>query len=352
MTRFGLALFAAILAATASYAAAPPPPKGDPLKGVVVGDEVVTCTGDGKSSAVDVYVHSLRHDTKVRGRRCALANRSPIRWQIGHGAFWVSQDMDFFGDRSPPHVGGGFLERIDLALLSKEGDIWNRLDAHFSGETPAFTLGRFVHSGKYFLYFDYLPAGKRLARQFITTNLTGERPDESRDFRKGKSPPCVFSSYISDSPWDAKKERWVPKPWALEWTTPAAFKEPFQALALGDDYYFVTRSGALYRAAKPAKGTDRVLARVWDGKQPIRSFITDAGTGKTFLFVPPAKAGGKPAFFELSDKPKLVEYDPKAVPLPKLDEPHRTILHNARILVALKKIEGKPSAKAEGKKKP
>ena len=84
------------------------------------------------------------------------------------------------------------------------------------------------------------------------------------------------------------------------------------------------------------------MTRVWDGKkQPIKAFVTDAGTGKTFLFVPPAKEGGKRAFFELSAEPKLVEYDPKAVPLPPLDEPHRTILHHARILVALKKIEGK-----------
>src|SRR6185437_16319856 len=101
-----------------------------------------------------------------------------------------------------------------------------------------------------------------------------------------------------------KEGRWIPKPWKLEWTTPAAFEEPFQALALGDDYYFVTCSGSLYRAAKPAKGTGRTLARVWDGKaRPIRSFVSDAKTGKSFLFVPPARPGEKPAFFELSAKP-------------------------------------------------
>ena len=348
MTKFGLALFAAILAATMSYAAAPPDKESDPLKGVVVGNDVVTCTGDGESSMVYVYLHSLRHDTKVRGRWCAGANRSPIRWQIGYGAFWVSQDTDFTGLNRPPRAGGGILERIDLALLFKEGKIFNRLDAHFSGETPARTLSFPVHSSKYFLYFDYLPAGKRLARQFITTNVTGKRLDEDRDFRKGKSPPCTFSSYISDSPWDAKKERWVPKPWALEWSTPAAFEEPFQALALGDDFYFVTRSGAMFRAAKPAKGTDRVLTRVWDGRlRPIKAFVSDAKTGKTFLFVPPAEEGGKRAFFELSDKPKLVEYDPKLVPMPPLEEPHRTILHHARVLVALKKIKGEPAPKGK-----
>ena len=160
--------------------------------------------------------------------------------------------------------------------------------------------------------------------------------------------PWTLTVYRYESRWVGEEyESWVQRPWKREGTITVGFKEPFQALAQGDDFYFATRSGALYRAAKPSKGTDRTLSLVRDRKkQRIESFITDASTGKTFLFVPPAKAGGKPAFFELSDKPKLVEYDPKAVPLPKLEEPHRTILHNARILVALKKIEGKPAAKS------
>jgi hypothetical protein len=95
------------------------------------------------------------------------------------------------------------------------------------------------------------------------------------------------------------------------------------------------------------RGVTGTLARVWDGtRRPIDAFVSDAATGKTFLFVPPATAGGRPAFFELSAKPRPEEYDPKLAPPPKLAEPHRTIVHAAHVLVALKKLEGKLPPKA------
>jgi hypothetical protein len=351
MSNFGDALVAALLLSTVSRGAAPPVKTVDPLKGVVLGNEVVMCVLE-KGINVDAHVHTLSKDRQGRGRTCSFSNRSPLRWQIGEGAFWVSHDWSNFPGGSP-EVGGGTLKRFDLASFSKGEKLWNREDANFSIDTPASGRGGGLHSPLYSLYFDYLPAGKLQARQFMATNIRRSAGLRERDSPEEGAPLIwTFSSYIGESRWDKKEGEWAQQPWKHEWTAPAAFKEPFQALSLGDDFYFVTRSGSLYRAAKPAKGKDRVLARVWDGKkQRIESFITDSATGKTFLFVPPAKAGGRPAYFELSDKPKLVDFDPKLVPLPKLDEPHRTILHNSRVLVALKKIEGKAATKAADKER-
>lgn len=357
MWKLGVMLFAPLLACSCPRAVAPPgepnPVVLDPSKGVVLGDEVVTCTSSG-SLIVEIFAHSIDKDQVTQGRRCSESDRSPFRWQLDHNALWVSSDCKALNPPSPPGVGGRYLQRIDMAEFSKKGEyIFHRQDSRFSDNTPAALLGGDVYSSNYFLYYDYLPAGKAQARQFMVTNLTSKPIDRERDFKDGNPPSSVFSSYISDSHWDAKEGAWKEHPWKLEWSIPPTFQEPFQALGLGDDFYFVTRSGTLFRAAKTAKGKDRTLALVWDGKErPIKAFVSDAKTGKTFLFVPPAKEGGRRAFFELSAEPKLEEYDPKLVPLPKLEEPHRTILHDARILVALKKIAGKAAPKADGDKKP
>ncbi len=349
MSKFGLILLAPLAVCLFSCAGAPPveddPVVGDPLKGVVLGDQVVGCALMEDGVVVEVYSHYLGREQLLPARACSLARGSPHRWHLSHGAFWVSRSWS--PEQIPTYlleVQGGGLERIDMPVFSQMGeDLFNRLDAHFTYGNPAGRLADTVHSDDKFLYMDYLPAGKCRVRQFLATNLPGSEADRSRDLEEVKKAPRVFSSYLGEGEWDAKEGVWKPKPWKLEWSAPPAFVEPFQALSLGDDFYFATRSGALFRAAKPATGTDRVLTPVWGSKkQRIKAFITDSATGKTFLFVPPARVGGKPAFFELSDKPKLVEYDPKLVPLPPVAEPHRTILHATRILVALKKIKPEP----------
>ena len=353
MWNFGPSLLVMLFVSATSYAVAPPV-VNDPLKGVVVGENVVTCApAEGKS--FEAYVHLLHKYGKAPGRMCAMCDRSPFRWQIGQGAVWLSDDDSGFG--SGHGWGGGSLARVDLPLFlqMKHG----YLDGFaYSTSSPAAMIRAGLDTNSS-LYFDYVPTGKFEVRQFILTNEpTTPRPEEIHSPEAVDDPPRPVKK---PDPWTFSCQRYesrtnsnanvdqgdtVLKDWTPEWSTPAAFTEPFQALSLGDDYYFVTRSGALYRAAKPAKGTARVLTPVWYGKkQPIKAFITDAKTGKTFLFVPPAKEGGKRAFFELSDKPRLVEYDPKLVPLPPLEEPHRTIVHAARILVALKKIEGTLPAK-------
>ena len=348
MSNCKLAVFAALLASAASFAAAPPPMRGDPLKGVVLGGEVVYCARYA-AIAVKVYLHPLRKDQPTPGRWCSYSDGVPVRWQLGQGAFWVSHQMRAGVPSHSPTLEDGGLLRFDQRLLSVEGvKLIGHEGTNFSGNLPADLSAFHAFDPRYFLHCDTLPAGKAKARHFTATNLTSGFDARNKEFEEGKTPASKFYCHLGESRRD-KDGEWEEHSWKHEWTTPATFKEPFQALALGDDFYFVTSSGSLFRAAKPAKGTDRVLTRVWDGKRPIKAFVSDAGTGKTFLFVPPAKDGGKRAFFELSDKPRLVEYDPKLVPMPPLEEPHRTIVHAARILVALKKIKGDASPKVGGK---
>jgi len=89
------------------------------------------------------------------------------------------------------------------------------------------------------------------------------------------------------------------------------FREDFQVLSRGDDFYFLTRSGKLYVAPKPARGRNRVMRPVWiDAKRRIETFVTDADTRRTFLFCRQPPGAASAAFFELGGKPALVEYDP------------------------------------------
>ena len=354
-------LLGLILAAELAFAAAPPTPN-DPKKGVVVGNAIITCCYDGIFEA-DVFVHRTDKDLPLPGLHTTQSGRSPVRWHTGYDAFWVSADSCFAQGAGYDDEGAG-LARLDLpSLLAGKLRAWPGSapwqyygDSPFCSTSPATAYRNRAHDldpdDKLRLHYDFLPFGRRQTRQFVLTDV----PDESYvpervparlagDPTPEKKPapfPWTFTTFRYEGRWDAKEKLWEERPWTREGSIAVAFKEPFQALALGDDFYFVTRSGSVFRAAKPVKGTDRTLARVWDGRlRPVRAFVGDAKTGKTFLFVPPAKRGGKRAFFELSAEPKLVEYDPKLVPLPPLAEPHRTIVHAARILVALKKIEGK-----------
>jgi hypothetical protein len=79
-----------------------------------------------------------------------------------------------------------------------------------------------------------------------------------------------------------------------------------------------------------------------DAGRPIRALITNADAGRTFLFIGPAKEGGRPAFFELSDRPRLVEYDPRsAAPLKEGPERLKRVTHYARVLLAHRLVKDK-----------
>jgi hypothetical protein len=142
--------------------------------------------------------------------------------------------------------------------------------------------------------------------------------------------------YRCQSAWNAKEQRWQQRPWRLEARLPVAFREAFYVLGSGDDWYFLTRSGRLFHAPPAPRGGDRELVAVWDDpRRPVEGQVREYASGRTYLFVPAAD-GGKPACFELSAKPKLVEYDPDRVPYLKADEPLRRILHRVAVLETLK----------------
>jgi hypothetical protein len=81
------------------------------------------------------------------------------------------------------------------------------------------------------------------------------------------------------------------------WAKPATFKAPFSghfhAFARGDDYYFVTRHGAVYHSPKPAKGAARTAKAVDLGGRPADVALHDGKSGKTFVFCLPGRAKGK-----------------------------------------------------------
>src|SRR5262249_35549783 len=101
----------------------------------------------------------------------------------------------------------------------------------------------------------------------------------------------------------------------------------------------LTSSGRLFRAPKTMAGRPRQLFAVWDNpSRPVKAFITDADAGRSFMFVGPAKANGRPAFFEMDQKVKLVEYDPSEAMTGKPDGPPKSVLPYVNVLLAHKRI--------------
>ena len=157
------------------------------------------------------------------------------------------------------------------------------------------------------------------------------------------NPRWTLRVYRWDAKWDQKELEWKSKTgqWASEGRIEVRFREPFRAFQVKQDFYFLTDSGSLYRAPANAKaGTSRKMHLVHDGKaRPIKASVSDAGTGRSFLFVGPAKPGGKPAFFEMAKEVALEEYDPKELPEAKGAGPHGPTLRLARFLHARKLVK-------------
>ena len=84
----------------------------------------------------------------------------------------------------------------------------------------------------------------------------------------------------------------------------SVFSEPFQAYLLGDDYYFVTKSGSVFRSLPPTKGAARTMSAVWDKpKSPVRFIISDGNRTGVHLLVTAREQGGW-EYFRLGPDPK------------------------------------------------
>lgn len=127
----------------------------------------------------------------------------------------------------------------------------------------------------------------------------------------------------------------------------APLGEPFQVYGDRDNWQFLTRGGALYGSRKPAKGPRKLDLLYASRERPLRAVLTDSGTNKTFAFVAAPKSR-KGEYFELSAGAKGAK--PYTLPDAKLDaaldEPLRSLMGYARVLLADKQIEGKSPAKA------
>ena len=345
-----------IISCTAAQAVGPPP-KQEPVRGAVVGGKVLLPLYDEEED-ITTWSQPIGGERGARGPWCSSFSLSPLRWHVGHGAFWICDGQLGLDDR-PAFEG---LDRYELAELLKGRLVCAPGAKPAKGLPPGFAaahpLGAFrtIAEAMEFppvFHYDYLPAGRFEAKLFVLRNtggwiggggetallgatVLGDPTEEEK-----RAPRWSLTCYSTRSRWDAEVGHWRSQGWSEECKLEVRFKEAFQALAKGDDYYFVTSSGKLFRAGKPAKrGQARKVEPVWtDPDRRIAAFVTDADTNRTFLFCKPAKPGGKPSYFELGPKPKPVEYDPKAVKAPKAEGSLGTVLLCARVLVKDGKVK-------------
>jgi hypothetical protein len=85
---------------------------------------------------------------------------------------------------------------------------------------------------------------------------------------------------------------------------PAAFAEPFQAYSIGDDYYFLTKSGSVYRSPPPEQGKPRAMTAVWDETRPRVQFILSDGHKAGVHVLVTARGKGGWDYFRLGPDPR------------------------------------------------
>jgi hypothetical protein len=301
------AVFAAVLT-DPSHAAAPPA-KPEPLRGAIASGRVLACVPDG-TIFVSAWSQPLRGGRAAVVKNAALhfAGGVPVRWHASHGALWLASSLRGWGRCEP---GNEALVRYELSDLL-QGRLVSRAGTEplKKGESSDFVvpwplLGIRFRSSALFVefrtvtHYDYLPAGSDAALLLVITNVS---PREK----------WSFTGYHHRGRWSAEAARWFPKQ-TEEFTLELAFNEPFQALARGEDYYFLTASGRLYRAPKPATGKHRKLEVIRnDERSPVTAFVTDVDRDRTFLFCDKGPKGkGGPFVFELGSGVRPRFYEPK-----------------------------------------
>jgi hypothetical protein len=93
-------------------------------------------------------------------------------------------------------------------------------------------------------------------------------------------------------------------------TVSTAFSETFQAYLIGNDYYFLTKSGLVYRSPPAEKGKPRTMAAIWDQNKPrVRYIISDGNkSGVHYLLTYRDEKVGEKTFgweyFQFAPDPK------------------------------------------------
>jgi hypothetical protein len=333
--------------------AAAPPQRPEPLKGVVVSGKVIVCTKDRSDSSEDLsaWFQPLRGGRPAEVDSLTASVRVPIRWHVGHGALWVAGSA---GDSLGGGPGRETAKRYELAelfagrrVIGPKAKPAGWYGDYFIYPDPIYDA-RFLSDGVDFdpmVHYDYLPAAPDTLKLFLLTNvggrgkpLGGKGKVVARAFPRHGKLQWSFTCYSFTADWDPKEEGWYSRPEVEECTLDLVFREPFQALSRGEDYYFLTASGKLYRAPRPAKGKHRKLETIWDDKRsPIAAHLHDADRGRTFLFCDSGPKGkGGPCVFELASGVRPRFYDRALFRAgDQGPESLRRVLGYARVLQAL-----------------
>jgi hypothetical protein len=273
-----------------------------------------------------------------------------LRWRIAYGCLWIS---DFTIESS-----GGHAYRVpldDLYLFDRKDGL-DRLGSRFAKKFPGDPQAVGFGTWPFQPCYDLLERYTEDHQEFLAASNHKLVPDAHFDFLPTSKQSCLLfllwkgniSVWKAEAKWSKERGFWGWHEWQLTWSkTPIeqftpGFREWFQVYGGKDgSYYFVTQSGKFYVSSKPAKG-ERKAEAVWtDAKVPIKTVISDTASGKEFAFALPAGKTGQPVYFELAGKITPIKFDPKAIKLPKVEEPLKTVLGYARFLLAEKKIAGK-----------
>jgi hypothetical protein len=329
-----------------------------PVKGVVSGDTLLTLRYHEQHLCINFRTTSLSGRAEKQGPICSVLEVPPLRWSVAYGHVWVYEN-DCIHPGAPLWARDRLLryrlkEFIQAQLVTEPGWPEGAAFSFVSSYGPVDVARWLSHSNEYksMVYLDYLPTGSDSVRVFLLTNVRGRAipVDKKGGLAASKLifegdertvPRWSFRTDDYKGGWDPKKIAWVEGKWTEGETLAVAFEEPFQVAVAGEDYYFVTGSGKVYRSAKAEKGKQRKTEPVWDDpKRPVVSFIQDADTGRNFVFCKPDD-GGKGVYFELAPKATPVPYDGKGVKPAKPFDPMPAVLGYAKILLADKKIKGK-----------
>jgi hypothetical protein len=330
------------------------------LKGVVVSGKVLTC--GFLDCEVNIWVQPLSAGRCVELERVSFSPEPPLRWSAGRGALWINDSFP----------GGEFQRRYELQDLlrgrlvlgpgAKPIESWG---TNYFAISEAIGDARFIGQSSDFdavVHYDHLPSARDALLLFVLTNVGGRGKSGGgggsvvvrRYPRKGEL-RWSFTCYSVRARWNKEEKRWDSREERDECSIDVDFREPFQALSRGEDYYFLTASGKLYRAPRPAKGKHRKLQTIWDDKRsPITAHITDADKNRTFLFCDSGPKGkGGPCVFELASGVRLRHYD-KALFRPGDQGPDslRRVLGYGRVLQTLGYIKDDQSpaqTKKDGK---
>jgi hypothetical protein len=335
-------------------------PVETPPQNVVVSHGLVVDVQRDEECQVFVKLTSLEGERKAIVGPISYSTSPIVRWQAGHGHFWVSGSAEYGSEYHRYKMSA----LISGKLFTAEGSLEGRPTIAYMAESPLTDVHSAARLAKFPVetYAGYVPVSRDETRLFCLSNCL---PDEMR-LTSTTGVGARILTYGSDEPSTPKwsfvafqyegrrspdNRKWEAGRWRIADTMSVSFHEAFQVLAKADAYYFVTCSGKLYRTGQPRILTGRrSVEPIWEDRtRPITHFLTDADTDRTFLFCKPAKDGETGVFFELAAKPEPKPYDLSKVKPSKADEPLKGVLERARFLADQKLLRHPEPPKDEKK---